>query len=57
MIEDVLAHALDRQWLSWYFEGKDVKGRQGNFYSTLHQILHVLSDDYKKAVNKGIKTN
>ncbi len=31
---------------------KDIKGRQGNFCS----ITSVLSDDYKKGFNKGIKT-
>jgi hypothetical protein len=43
-----------RQAMALYFEGlgKDIKGRQGNFCS----IASVLSDDYKKAFNKGIKT-
>ena len=48
MNEDVPA----RQAMALYFEGKDLKGRQGNFCS----IASVLSDDYKKAFNKGIKT-
>jgi hypothetical protein len=37
--------------MALYFEGKDVKGRQGNFCS----IVYVLSDGYKKAFYKGIK--
>ncbi len=43
-----------RQAMALYFEGlgKDIKGRQGNFCS----IASVLSDDYKKAFNEGIKT-
>ncbi len=41
-----------RQAMALYYEGKDLKGRQGNFCS----IASVLSDDYKKAFNKGIKT-
>ena len=48
MNEDVPA----RQAMALYFEGKDLKGRQGNFCS----IASILSDDYKKAFNKGIKT-
>ncbi len=35
-----------------YFEWKELKGRQGNFCS----IVSVLSEDYKKAFYKGIKT-
>ncbi len=44
MNEDVPA----RQAMALYFEGKDLKGRQGNFCS----IASVLSDDYKKAFSK-----
>ncbi len=46
--EDVPA----RQAVTSYFKGKDVKGRQGDFCS----MSYVLSDHYKKAFNKGIKT-
>ena len=48
MNEDVPA----RQAMALYFDGKEFKGRQGNFCS----IASVLSDDYKKAFGVSIKT-
>jgi hypothetical protein len=45
-------HDPARQAMCLYFEGKDVKVRQGNCCS----IVSVLSDDYKKAFNMGIET-